>query len=47
MKKFAKHAGSLLLGEKNGKEIGKGSFIAVRDVERISYIFDSKKFTFI
>ena len=47
MKKYVKHAKNLLLGEKNGKEIGTGSFIAVRDVERISYIFDSKKFTFI
>ena len=35
MKKFAKHAGSLLLGEKNGKEIGTMLFIVVKGVGRI------------
>ena len=36
MKRYVKHAKNLLLGEKNGKEIGKMFYIAVKDVKKIS-----------
>tara|TARA_X000000368_G_scaffold93320_2_gene71329 strand:- start:3041 stop:3151 length:111 start_codon:yes stop_codon:yes gene_type:complete len=35
MKKYVKHAKNLLLGEKNGKEIGTMLFIVVKGVGRI------------
>ncbi len=36
MKKYAKPALNLLVGEKNGREIGKKFFIAVKGVEKIN-----------
>tara|TARA_X000000368_G_C22593850_1_gene520626 strand:+ start:163 stop:276 length:114 start_codon:yes stop_codon:yes gene_type:complete len=36
MKKFVKLVINLFLGEKNGKEIGKMFYIAVKDVKKIS-----------
>ena len=36
MKKYAKPALNLLVGEKNGREIGKTFFIAVKGVEKIN-----------